>query len=263
MIQQRYIEHLAQLGLVHGWIVVDAVEGPCSITVNIADSTLRLQSTNDIICTLPRSLVVEPHIQATIQQCTASADGTTNAKGGASVLYFKALLSARGSHRVSQEVSMDKPMPAESLHAHVQSISALQCRQCQSKLTHPPGDNNQTSLDDKGPVQAVMDSYRANEGTQHGDVSDHLQPRTNEIALKGHTKQSLFDRVLDLPSEQWEEFLDCWVCHPDDHRRHFSKIRPDIQTKSLMSGHSYWMVPLSTMNSDAFQIRVSFRTVYM
>lgn len=65
----------------------------------------------------------------------------------------------------------------------------------------------------------------------------------------------LLDRIADLPSERWEEFLDCWVCHPSDSERHFSKMKlRDGIERTLMSGHNYWMLPCSLITHSVSSI---------
>ena len=63
------------------------------------------------------------------------------------------------------------------------------------------------------------------------------------IGFIGDCDKPLFDRVMDLPSEYWQELIECWLCHPDQERLAVlsgHKLRP--LPRSLLSGPSFFMV---------------------
>jgi hypothetical protein len=103
-------------------------------------------------------------------------------------------------------------VPLGSRELGTGGLECLCCRSCQSVLTRV-GD---------------ADKVTASKSTVvHGDSADvvHGQPH--------------FSKCRDLPSEYWQEFLDCWVCHPDegapkegDHQR-----RKDTDTENHLESH--------------------------
>lgn len=70
------------------------------------------------------------------------------------------------------------------------------------------------------------------------------------LATKDNVK-----RCVDLPSENWEEFFDCWMCHPDE-EQHDRMYNVDLSGRRglVMSGSTYLLLHNSQMMPGSYKL---------
>jgi len=67
-------------------------------------------------------------------------------------------------------------------------------------------------------------------------------------------------RVVDLPSEHWQELVDCWMCHEED----FTELREgDLGARlgQALVGGTYLLIHSGNVDQDAVAIEEDARTI--
>ncbi|KAF9582711.1 hypothetical protein BGW38_010861 [Lunasporangiospora selenospora] len=119
------------------------------------------------------------------------------------------------------------PLPA----AELQGLRNIVCRCCENMLlkSHPSVNKAQDSIQTQGSEELKQDG-----GPLH--------------------------RVVDLPSEHWQELVDCWMCHEED----FKELREgDLGARlgQALVGGTYLLIHASDVDQSAVSIESDARAV--
>ncbi|KAG0021202.1 hypothetical protein BGZ82_011398 [Podila clonocystis] len=80
------------------------------------------------------------------------------------------------------------------------------------------------------------------------------------LALQDASTHGPIQRVVDLPSEHWQELVDCWMCHEED----FTELREgDLGARSgqALVGGTYLLIHAENVNQSAVVIEQDARIV--
>ncbi|KAG0201989.1 hypothetical protein BGX28_005342 [Mortierella sp. GBA30] len=117
------------------------------------------------------------------------------------------------------------PLPASQL----QGLENLTCGCCSSTLLLKTNNNdNNTADEEQGSVEAE--------------------------------KRGPIRRVVDLPSEHWQELVDCWMCHEED----FTELREgDLGARlgQALVGGTYLLIHAANVDHDAVAIEEDARSI--
>ncbi|KAG0272251.1 hypothetical protein BGZ95_012006 [Linnemannia exigua] len=86
-----------------------------------------------------------------------------------------------------------------------------------------------------------------------------LNSTCNNTATTTFT-QGPIQRVVDLPSEHWQELVDCWMCHEED----FTELREgDLGARlgQALVGGTYLLIHAKDVDHDAVMIEEDARTI--
>ncbi|CAG8661725.1 9260_t:CDS:2, partial [Cetraspora pellucida] len=66
-------------------------------------------------------------------------------------------------------------------------------------------------------------------------------------------KTNAFSKIMDMPSEHWEELVDCWMCHQEDYQQ---ARMSDISARENIGlvGNTYFLIHPKDVKSDAVGI---------
>lgn len=138
---------------------------------------------------------------------------------------------------------------------HLQSIESIACLKCNSEIAVKYFDTPRPGHESIVIVLKEADDSLCDDidGLQLFPCKSNLSKtnvlkKTNSIhEFSSPNQSSLFNRIVDLPSEHWHELIDCWRCHQEDYSqiKHFHGI---IESKVNTLHVSHGFVGLHVKN---------------
>ncbi|KAG0232920.1 hypothetical protein BGW42_007829 [Actinomortierella wolfii] len=149
------------------------------------------------------------------------------------------------------------PIPA----AELQGLSDLGCGVCGSTLML----SNRTKNDPIDQLQCLSLTDDANEKSKTVELVEEEADASREQVQKVPQEESSvrkpagndtrrIQRIVDLPSEHWQELVECWMCHDEEDIKELREGDLGAREGQVLVGATYLLIHALDIDQDALQV---------